>query len=124
MRGFSGVALLVVDEAAQVEDELYFSARPMLAVSGGRIVAMSTPYGTRGWWYEAWQSSEPWERFEVPAAECPRIPATFLAEERRTLGDWWFKQEYDCTFVEAETQLFTRDEIDRMFTEEVQAWGL
>ena len=52
VRGFSGVTLLAVDEAAQVPDDLYFAVRPMLAVSGGRLVALSTPFGNRGWWYE------------------------------------------------------------------------
>src|SRR5712671_6642985 len=33
VRGFSGVSLLVVDEAARVADPLYFAIRPMLAVS-------------------------------------------------------------------------------------------
>src|SRR4028119_1011112 len=54
VRGFSGASLLVVDEAARVEDELYFSIRPMLAVSGGRLIAMSTPYGRRGFFFQEW----------------------------------------------------------------------
>src|SRR5262245_44668417 len=45
IRGFSGVSLLVVDEASRVPDELYFAIRPMLAVSGGRIILLSTPAG-------------------------------------------------------------------------------
>ena len=124
VRGFSGVRLLVVDEAARVSGDLYFSIRPMLAVSGGRLLALSTPFGTRGWWYEAWRSTEPWERYEVPASECPRISRTFLEEERRTMGDWWFAQEYECRFLDGETQPFGREEIDRAFEEEVEAWDL
>src|SRR5687768_2182216 len=31
IRGFSGAALLIVDEAARVDDALYFAVRPMLA---------------------------------------------------------------------------------------------
>src|ERR671921_708148 len=73
IRGFSGAALLLVDEAARVANDLYASIRPMLAVSGGRLLAMSSPFGTRGWFYEAWVSAEPWERYEVPATEVPRI---------------------------------------------------
>ena len=38
----------------------------MLAVSGGTLMALSTPFGTRGWWYEAWRGDEDWERYEVP----------------------------------------------------------
>ena len=48
VRGFSGVRLLVVDEAARVDDPLYFSIRPMLAVSGGRMVCLTTPFGKTG----------------------------------------------------------------------------
>jgi hypothetical protein len=124
VRGFSGVRLLAIDEAAQVPDELYFSARPMLAVSGGRLVALSTPFGNRGWWFEAWRSEEPWERYEVSAIDCPRISEEFLDEERRTLGEWWFRQEYECHFMDAETQPFVRDDVERAFEEEVEPWAL
>ena len=124
VRGYSGVKLLAVDEAARVPDDLYFSVRPMLAVSGGRLMALSTPFGTRGWWYEAWRSDEPWERYKVAAADCPRIPPEFLAEERRAMGEWWYAQEYECEFLDAETQPFGREDVDRAFEEEVEAWEL
>lgn len=123
IRGFSGVSLLVVDEAARVPDELYYSVRPMLAVSNGRLVALSTPFGTRGWWFEAWRSSEPWERYTITAERCPRISPEFLAEEKRALGEWWFRQEYFCEFLDAETQAFSRDTIEKAFSE-VETWTL
>jgi hypothetical protein len=44
---YSGVDLLVINEAARVHDYLYYTVRPMLAVSGGRLVALSTPFGAR-----------------------------------------------------------------------------
>lgn len=124
VRGFSGVRLLAIDEAARVPDELYYSVRPMLAVSKGRLVALSTPFGARGWWHEAWRSEEPWERYEVPASECPRISGEFLEEEQRTLGEGWYKQEYECQFLDAESQAFRREDVDRAFDEEVEAWAL
>jgi hypothetical protein len=110
IRGYSGVRLLCVDEAARVDDGLYRSVRPFLAVSGGRLVALSTPFGKRGWWFEEWTSGgQGWERYEVPATECPRIPAAFLEEERRSLGPWWYQQEYECQFSETTAQLFDYD---------------
>lgn len=124
VRGYSAVTLLVIDEAARVPDSLYLSARPMLAVSGGRLVALSTPFGTRGWWYEAWRGAEAWERYEVPATACPRIPPAFLEEERRNLGSYWYEQEYLCRFLDAQTQPFGREDVDRAFQEEVEAWAL
>jgi hypothetical protein len=124
VRGYSGVRLLAIDEAARVPDDLYASVRPMLAVSGGRLVALSTPFGTRGWWYEAWRSSESWERYEVPATQVPRISPEFLEEERRNVGEWWFTQEYFCEFLDAQSQAFRREDIEAMFKEEVEGWAL
>jgi Helicase len=57
IRGYSGVDLILIDEAARVPDGTYQAVRPMIAVSGGRIIALSTPFGTRGWWYEAWRGA-------------------------------------------------------------------
>ena len=124
IRGFSGVRLLAIDEAAWVPDDLYLAVRPMLAVSQGRLVALSTPHGTRGWFYEAWRGQEPWERYEVPATRCPRISAAFLEEEKRNMGEWWFEQEYLCRFLDAQSQAFSRDDIEQCFREEVEGWSL
>src|SRR5918992_1816339 len=68
VRGFSGAALLVVDEAARVDDSLYYAVRPMLAVSGGSLMMLSTPFGKRGAFFEEWLGGEGWERYEVPAS--------------------------------------------------------
>jgi hypothetical protein len=118
VRGYSGVDLLVIDEAARVPGDLYMSVRPMLAVSGGRLLALSTPFGNRGWWYDAWRSAEPWQRFEIHASQCPRIPASFLEEERRTIGEWWYQQEYCCTFMDAQTAVFATADIEAAFVDD------
>ncbi len=99
IRGYSHVSLLIIDEAARVPDDLYRAVRPMLAVSGGRLICLSTPYGKRGFFHDAWDRGGPdWHRIEVPAARIPRITADFLAQERRALGESWFRQEYCCSF--------------------------
>jgi hypothetical protein len=99
IRGYDNVRLLVIDEAARVPDELYRAARPMLAVSGGRLICLSTPFGKRGFFYQAWaHGGDDWHRIEVPAERVPRITAGLLAEERRTLGALYFRQEYGCSF--------------------------
>lgn len=112
VRGYSSVDLLIFDEASRVPDELYHACRPMVAVSDGDILGMSTPWGKRGWWYEAWQIGPPWQRVEVPATECPRISAAFLDEERQSKGPWWFAQEYECVFGDTEDSLFSTDDLD------------
>jgi hypothetical protein len=120
IRGYSGVDLLILDEAARVEDALYEAVRPMLAVSGGRLAALTTPWGKRGWFHDAWTSPEEWERVRITAHDCPRISDSFLAQERRELGDWLFKQEYLCEFVDTVDSLFRTEDIDRMVSADVQ----
>lgn len=124
VRGYSGATLIAIDEASRVPSDLYLSLRPMLAVSGGRLMALSTPFGTRGWWYEAWRGTEAWQRILITAEQCPRISPEFLAEEERTLGPWWYRQEYFGEFQDAQSQVFTRAEIDAAFAEEVEPWVL
>ncbi len=110
VRGFSAVSLLVIDEAARVEDAMYQALRPMLAVSDGDLWMMSTPNGRRGFFYENWaEGGDEWERVAVTAAECPRISASFLEEERRRQGSDWVRQEYFCEFIEDGGQMFSRD---------------
>lgn len=123
IRGYSGVALLAIDEASRVPDDLFMAVLPMLAVSRGRLVAISTPWGTRGWWHEASRSGD-WERRTIPATEVSRIPPEALAEARTTMGDYWFRQEFLCEFLDAQSQAFTRADVDRAFEEEVEAWEL
>ena len=99
IRGIGGVSLLVIDEASRVEDDLYKSVRPMLAASQGRLVALSTPFGRRGWFHEEWTGGNPWNRVRVPWQDCPRISQGFIDTEVRSLGDRWIRQEYGCEFV-------------------------
>src|SRR5262249_13570270 len=94
-RCFSGVNLLVIDEAARVADDLYKAVRPMLAVSRGRLIALSTAFATQGWFFESWTGREPWRRTHVRAEDCSRITAEFLQEERRVLGSRWYEMEYE-----------------------------
>jgi hypothetical protein len=99
IRGYGHVGLLVIDEAARVPDDVYRAVRPMLAVSEGRLICLSTPYGKRGFYYEAWaKGGADWARIEIPAEKIPRIRPEFLEQERRGLGESWYRQEYCCSF--------------------------
>src|SRR5215208_4533542 len=121
VRGFSGVDLLIVDEASRVEDELYFAVRPMLAISGGRLMMLSTPYGKRGVFYDEWHSiASGWERYRVPVTDCPRITDAFLEEERAALPSWVYRQEYECSFEETEDQVFTTEMVDAAVSADVK----
>jgi len=103
IRGFSRVSLIIEDEAAFVDDDLNTALRPMLAVSDGQLILMSTPNGRRGHFFEAWErEGSAWERVQVTAFEVPRISRSFLEGERRVMGER-FRQEYQCEFINAAT---------------------
>lgn len=119
VRGYNGVRLAVVDEAARVPDELYLACRPMLSVSRGRLLCLSTPFGQRGWFYEAWEGRDgvPWRRTPVPATACPRIDPAFLAEERAAMGPRWYAQEYLLSFEAAVDAAFDPEAIRDAFSD-------
>jgi hypothetical protein len=118
IRVYSSVSLLLIDEASRVDDALYRAMRPMLAVSRGRLLALSTPFGQRGWYHDEWHGGGPWQRVQITAEQCPRISAEFLAEERRALGERWFRQEYLCSFEDAVGAVFSSADIQAMLGSE------
>jgi hypothetical protein len=121
IRGYSAVDLLIIDEASRVEDSLYQSVRPMLGVSGGKLVLLSTPFGKRGFFYDVWTNGgDDWHRTRITADQCPRIDRDWLAREKETVGDWWFKQEYGCEFLETTDSFFSFGDIERAITDEVK----
>ena len=122
IRGFSSVALVVIDEAARVADDVYYSLLPMLAVSGGSLWILSTPKGKRGFFYHEWakSNSSTWVRFSVKASDCPRIPPLFLEEQKARMGSRFYAQEYDCLFVELDRGLFDPDVVRRAFRKDVK----
>jgi hypothetical protein len=111
IRGYSAPALVVIDEAAFADAELFDAVQPMLATCNGRFVAVTTPYGARGRFWELWTSDLPWQRIRVTAVECPRISPEFLAEARRLTSAASFASEYECAFVSPNSALFPADEV-------------
>jgi len=116
VRGFSGVTMILEDEAAQVKDEFYYAILPMLIINNGTLICMSTPYGKRGHFFNEWQDGgEDWKRIEIPATKCPRISPEELERQRRSLGSMFFRQEFMCEFVETVDQVFGYDLVQAAF---------
>jgi hypothetical protein len=112
--GKSNVRLLIIDEAARVSDEVYGAVSPFLAVSNGTLMLLSTPKGKRGFFWRAWDKETHWEKTRITAWQCPRISREFLDEERRTKGDRYFKENYECSFEDAVGAAFSEEAINAM----------
>lgn len=125
IRGIEAVDLLIVDEAALVADDLFGAVHPMLATTDGRCVAMSTPRGRRGWFWREWEGSDvEWHRAKVTAREIPRIDPKWLERTRRRVGEWMFRQEFLCEFLDTDDQLFKTDLVRAALSDAVTPFGL
>jgi hypothetical protein len=122
VRCFSAVNLIIEDEASRVPDELYAAIRPMLAVSQGEIVLMSTPNGRQGHFFKTWtEGGNEWLKIMVKADQCLRISKEFLENERLNMSDSMYKQEYFCEFVEIEGSIFSSELFDSLANPEIKA---
>jgi hypothetical protein len=118
VRGLGAVTLLIVDEAARVAEAMRRAVSPFLAVRNGRVLEMSTPFGKRGFFYR--HALDPFfAKMVVPASQCARISAEFLAGELRDLGELWYRQEYGCEFLDLDQSYFGGALLDASLTSDV-----
>jgi hypothetical protein len=135
VRGFSGPTLIIIDEASRVPDELYKAIRPMMVGADTELVLMTTPFGKRGIFYDAWTKSQRWKKIEVigqdiigryeseqeyaeirsrdgiMACYSPRHDRLFLQEELDEMGEWWYRQEYGGEFMEPIDSVFNMADV-------------
>lgn len=101
IRGFSGPRLVVLDEAARIPDDVLAAVVPMLIASRGRLVALSTPRGRSGWFFEKWRGDDlGWTRINARSADSPRFSAADLDDQRRILGPRLYACEFENEFLE------------------------
>ena len=104
--GYTGpqrpVDLLIIDDAARADLLDIVRAHWMLQ-PGGKVIALSTPAGRKGWFYEAHMDAEEngWDYREVTADLCHRFPLNHLDDARQDMTCAQFEAEYLCQFVAA-----------------------
>lgn len=120
IRGLSA-DLIVFDEAAQVPDELFNTAMPMVIARGGRVIALSTPCGKRGFFYRACtQPQAKWNVIRINAEQSARIRPEELARARGEYDPHWFRQEFMCEFQGDVTLYFDPALVDAAFDPNVE----
>jgi len=122
IRGFSKPDLIIVDEAAQVDDALYSAILPMLTRSkaGGRLLMLSTPYGRRGIYWQLWEKGKDWRRIRVPYTAVDWVPQKIIEEARAEMLPWEFQQEYLCTFEQNQASVFDIEDFRASTTDEFE----
>ena len=85
IRGF-GPRLVVLDEASRIPDDVMTAVLPMLVSNAGRLVALSTPRGKIGFFYDKWMHADStWERINAKASD---PPDPRRGAGRTTCGPW------------------------------------
>jgi hypothetical protein len=124
VRGYSACSLLVVDESGAVPPELLTATEPMLAtVTDARFLAIGTPKGRQGWFFEAWTHGEGYERISAKASECSRISPTYLARQLKKRGPLLYSQEFECAFIDSGTSAFSSQLIEKAFRNDFQLFA-
>jgi len=120
IRSFSSVHTVIVDEAAIADDSLFTAVSPMLAVSRGRFILLSSAKGQRGSFWKWWETSPLWKKVSITADNCPRYTPEFLESELATMGPMMYEQEYFNVFLASLDQYFRTEDVDRAFSEHAE----
>lgn len=112
VRGFSAASMVIIDEAAYAEPSLLGAVLPMIAISDGDLLLLSTPNGKIGFFWDVWsKGGDDWDKLEVPWWECPRHSHDRLMGHKMVIGDYQFSVEFECRFRDAQDAVFSYDDI-------------
>ena len=114
IRGYT-IDLLIADEAAFIPEEVCTAITPMLSVTRGDIILLSTPHGKEGFYYDCFQN-EAYSSFHISSEECGRIDEKFLKREKERMTKVQYAQEYLGEFVDELMQFFSTDLIRSAMT--------
>lgn len=122
VRGYSNVDLIVLEEAAFIDDDAINAILPSLA-EGGRVIAISTPGGKRdGFFFNMWQKGDV-RRIVARATTIPRM-AKKVEFLRRTLPEIRFRVEVELEWLTNGQSFISRAVIESAVTHEVGAMQL
>jgi hypothetical protein len=110
--------LLIVDEAAIIPDDEYFTRdlRPALSTyKGSRALFISTPRGKQNYLYNYWLRGEDpnyseWGSGLYPWHVNPALRQDDIDDAKRTLPPTIFQQEYYCEWTSFEGQIYKVDD--------------
>lgn len=113
--------LIILDEAARVDDETFAAIVPMLK-ENGRLLCATTPAGRRGFFFEKWQAGIG-KRITARSLDLPRM-ARIVARDREIMAPSQFRTEHELAFAGSGDAFFNLDDVQAMFTPDVKPLDL
>lgn len=104
------------DEAAYINDLVFESLIPALAVATGKGLGwqtlLSTTFGKKGYFWEC--SKDPDFKVTIINAEnCPHIPKKFLEKQKARMSERRYRQEWCGEFMDEKGQYFPTDQVKK-----------
>ncbi len=112
MRGYTAT-MIIIDEAAFVPDRAWIAIEPIISVSKGRVILLSTPQGKSGFFYKASINPDYFVKI-VSARDCPRHTKKFLDKKQAELSLIAFATEYLGEFLDDYNRKFTDEWIEKV----------
>ena len=116
------LALLVIDEAAHVEDldELWAAIYPTIS-TGGRCIALSTPNGIGNWFHDTYVKAElgqnAFKPTKLPWSVHPKRDKAWFEQETRNMNPRLIAQEYSCAFNGSGDTVIPTEHLERIESE-------
>ena len=114
--------VLIVDEAALVQDAVYWSVSASVSRTHGKIWILSTPRRQAGFFYNIWHDETPkWHRIFSDVTDCPDIDQDYLEMQKKS-DLIRYRQDFLCEFIQPADRLTDMETIRRMLRFDIDQW--
>ena len=107
------IDLLIADEAAFINEEVWNSVIPTLAATEGIIWLLSTPKLKEGFYWDCFDDVD-YANFHESSEDCPHITKEFLEKQKKRFSKGQYAQMYLGEFLEGAARIFNDDWIEKV----------
>ncbi len=114
MRSFTAT-MVILDETAMIPDRAWEAIEPVISITKGRVILLSTPQGKKGFFYRATKNKD-YTLIHVSARDCPRHSKAFLDRKQAEMSPVAFATEYLGEFIDDYNRKFTEEWVKKVCT--------